>query len=239
MTTGCNKNATTITNKKPSPQKNTLIEILQHPLFKKIEKIILPILEKNSAHDFSHSLRVAKNALLIAQQERGDPETLVAAALLHDIVSIEKNHPDRHKSSSLAAEKSKEILEQIGFPPEKIPATLDAIKCHSFSANLTPQTHDGKIFQDADRLDGLGAIGIARAFATGGRFNSKIYSHKDPLAEHGRSPDDKKYMVDHFFIKLFKLPEKMWTNTGKALARDRILYMQNFLKTLQNEVESL
>lgn len=193
--------------------------------------------EADAAHDASHSLRVAKNALEIAQTEGGDPEILVAAALLHDICNLKKSDPKAHLSAQLSCEQSKKILKQVTFPENKIPFVLDAIACHSFSAGLTPKTHEGKVFQDADRLDGLGAIGIARLFATSATFNSKFYAHEDPFLTRGRTPNDKLYAVDHFFVKLFKIPEKMQTQTGIDMAKKRIMLMKEFLKHLQTEVE--
>jgi len=237
MNTDCNATKKTITNEKSTEKSLLLKEILSRQIFKQIKAIVLPVFEKNATHDLSHSLRVAKNGLTIAAIEGGDNEILVAAALLHDIVSLEKNHPTAYKSSAMAAEKSKKILKKVGFPKEKIAITLDAILCHSFSAGLTPTTHEGKIFQDADRLDGLGAIGIARTFATGGRFNSTLYSEYDPFLRDDRTPNDKKIILDHFFVKLFKLPAKMWTKTGKALAHDRIISMHNFLRILEKEID--
>jgi len=160
----------------------------------------------------------------------------VIAALLHDIKNLDKNDPESYKSSQLSCQKSKEILTSIKYPEEKLALVLDAILCHSFSAGFTPQTLEGKIFQDADRLDALGAIGIARLFATSATFDSKLYSHKDPFLKHGRQPNDKKFAVDHFFAKIFKIPELMQTKTGKNIAEKRVIFMKEYLKILESEV---
>jgi uncharacterized protein len=133
-----------------------------------IRKIAEKASSADSAHDFSHSLRVLKNALLIAQTEGGDPEVLTAAAYLHDISNLPKNHPDSKMSSERSAELAAKILREHGFSEEKLALVKDAILCHSFSRGLTPQTHEGRIFQDADRLDSLGAVGIARTCMVGG-----------------------------------------------------------------------
>lgn len=236
--------ATAIFSKEQTLQKGSrMTEIFSSKkIFTKIHKAIPPHVFDDPVHDFSHSLRVAHNCIQIEAKERssfgknGDPEILLAAALLHDIGNVEKNHPKAHLSSQFSAEQAEIILRSVGFPSEKIDETLDAILCHSFSAGLTPQTYNGKIFQDADRLDGLGAIGIARLFATGARFNALLYSRNDPFLEHGRTPNDKDYMVDHFFVKIFRIPEKMQTKTGKLMARERVAVMKAYLNTLKNEI---
>ena len=173
----------------------------------------------DSAHDFSHSLRVLKNALKIAETEGGDPEVLTAAAFLHDIANLSKDHPESKMSSERSAARAQEILKELGFAPGKLAAVHDAILCHSFSRGLTPQTLDGRIFQDADRLDGIGAIGIARAFAVGGALQRPITS-----------------TLDHFEAKLFQVEKKMQTETGRALARERTKTMRDFVATLESEI---
>jgi uncharacterized protein len=213
-----------------------LSRFLQTVFFKDLYEIIKPVIEHDPAHNFEHSLRVAKNSLEISQIEGGDQEVLVTAAFLHDIILFKKNHPDARKSAELSARKACAILEKLNFDKSKLQTTHDAIMCHSFSAGLTPKTLEGRVFQDADRLDALGAIGISRLFITGASFGSKIYCKNDPFAQEGRALSDKKYMIDHFFVKLFKIPEKMQTQTGKLLAQKRVAYMKTFLTKLQKEI---
>ncbi|HUJ28829.1 MAG TPA: HD domain-containing protein [Myxococcales bacterium] len=188
------------------------------------------------AHDFSHSLRVLANALRIAQTEGGDADVLTAAAYLHDIANLPKNHPDARLSSERSANQAEAILREHGFAEERIAKVKDAILCHSFSRGLAPQTLEGRIFQDADRLDALGAIGIARTFAVGGAVQRPLYHREDPFLESGRAPDDRANTLDHFWIKLFKLGATMQTATGKQLAADRIGRMQRFVAELRDEI---
>src|SRR5690349_1779816 len=145
-----------------------------------IRKLAEEAAAADPAHDFTHSLRVLANALKIADSEGGDREVLEAAAFLHDIANLPKNHPESHLSSERSAAHAEQILRDYGFSEEKIAKAKDAILCHSFSRGLTPQTLEGRIFQDADRLDALGAIGIARTFAVGGATNRPLYSADDP-----------------------------------------------------------
>jgi len=204
-----------------------------------IRRIAKQAAAADPAHDFSHSERVLANALKIAAEEGGDTDILTAAAFLHDIANLPKNHPESHLSSGRSAEQAEKILREHGFPIEKIARTKDAILCHSFSRGLTPETHEGRIFQDADRLDSLGAIGIARTFTVGGATNRPLYELEDPFMDNGRAANDKANTLDHFFVKLFKLGEKMQTPTGRKLAEERILRMRRFVEELRSEISNL
>ena len=127
------------------------------------------------------------------------------------------------------------FLSSIEYPEKYHPAIVHAIECHSFSANIEAKTIEAKIVQDADRLDGLGAIGIARCFATSGVLKRSFYSMEDPFCE-SRVPNDLQFTVDHFFQKLFQTIETLKTKSGMEEGRRRSLVMQNFLSTLKIEI---
>jgi uncharacterized protein len=188
------------------------------------------------AHDFQHILRVLANAGQIAEKEGGNLRLILIATLLHDHCNLPKSDPNSHLSSQYSADHAKRRMEEAGFSQEHIAIVYDAILCHSFSLGKTPTTLEGKILQDADRLDGLGAIGIARCFATAGLRNAPFYSTDDPFCERGRAPDDKKNAVDHFYKKLFKLKDLMQTPTGKMLAAAREETMRHYLSSLKSEI---
>ena len=137
----------------------------------------------------------------------------------------------------MAAEKAIEYLASIDFTNEKLSAVHHAIVAHSYSANVEAETLEAKIVQDADRLDSLGAIGIARCFTVGGAMHRSVYNVDDPFCEN-RDPDDYSYTVDHFYNKLFKLPEVMHTYAGRQEAESRVLFMKEFMKELDREVGS-
>ncbi len=111
----------------------------------------------------------------------------------------------------------------------------DAIRDHSFSQKKIPNTIEGKILQDADRLDALGAIGIARVFATSGSLKRPFYDIDDPFCKK-RNPDDKIWAVDHFYKKLLTLESLMNTKSGKAEAKKRTEILKEFLKQLKDEI---
>ena len=121
------------------------------------------------------------------------------------------------------------------FPAEKIEAVCHAIAAHSFSAQIAPLTTEAKIVQDADRLEALGAIGLARVFAVSGALGVALFDAEDPLAQH-RPLDDKRYALDHFQTKLLKLPQTMQTVRGKQLAQHNAQFLVEFMAKLSAEL---
>ena len=188
----------------------------------------------DGAHDIAHILRVFRNAMRILREEGGHGEVLAAAVLLHDCVSVEKNSPLRAQASRLAAEKASGLLRDIGWAEIDIAAVAHAITTHSFSANSPPETLEAKILQDADRLDAIGAIGVARCFYIGGRMNSLLHDVADPAAEH-RPLDDSRFTLDHIPAKLFKLANGFQTDAGRRLAAQRHVRLVEFRRQFLEE----
>ena len=190
---------------------------------------------EDPAHDWPHIGRVIATCRKLAAGESVDLPCLLAAAYCHDIVNLPKNHPDRSRASELAAEKAAPFLEQSGFSASETQKIQRIIIEHSFSKGLKPSSLEAAIVQDADRLDTLGAIGVLRCASVNTQMKSSFYEPFDPLAEN-RELDDKKYMVDHYFVKIFKLPEMMNTPKAKVEAQKRVEYMKHFLDTLMGEI---
>ncbi len=193
------------------------------------------IMDNDSAHDFDHVMRVYKNAQKICKKEKANKKLVLCATLLHDIVSYPKSDKRSKMSSTESAKKSKIILKRYDFSNDEILIISDAIRDHSFSQNKTPQSIVGKILQDDDRLDAIGAIGIARVFATGGSLKRPFYNLDDPFCKT-RKPDDKTWTVDHFYQKLLKLESLMNTKSGKMEAKKRTKVLKEFLNQLKQEV---
>jgi uncharacterized protein len=195
--------------------------------------------QEDGSHDLGHFTRVWKSAAYINQEEGlgADPLILLTAAYFHDLVSLPKNHPDRTQSSRLSAEKTAQLLKEYfaGFPPEKIGGVYHAIHAHSFSAKVEPRTAEARILQDADRLEALGAIGLARVFYTAGKLNQRMFEPRDPMALH-READDQVFALDHFSIKLLKLPALMNTHTGRRIADVNADYLRGFLGKIGTEI---
>lgn len=187
------------------------------------------------SHDWAHIGRVAATAKKLCQGTNAKVECVLAAVYCHDLVNLPKNHPDRAKASELAAEKAEPLLRESGFSEEEISIIKTAVIEHSFSRGLKPSIIESAIVQDSDRLDALGAIGILRCAAVNTQMKSKFYDPFDPFAED-RPLNDKVFMVDHYFEKLFKLPELMITDAGKKEGQKRVDYMKNFLQELGKEI---
>lgn len=188
----------------------------------------------DASHDLGHLLRVTLWTVRIG----GDgvvPREAVAAGLLHDYVNVPKNSPDRARASELCAEAAEPLLATAGFDGQSVRRISDAIRDHSFSRGATPTHPLGRALQDADRLEALGAIGIARTFATGQRMGAKFFEETDPFAAN-RELDDIAFSVDHFYKKLLGLPDTMLTEAGRAEGRKRAQLLRDFLVALGDEL---
>lgn len=206
------------------------------PIEKSLERKIAEIASaEDPAHDLLHFRRVVKIAKQICAEENAKPEVVIPAAWLHDFVIVPKNDPRRKQASQLSAEGAVRFLRELSYPEVHLDEIAHAIAAHSFSANIEAKTLEAKVVQDADRLDGLGAIGIARCFATAGLLKRPFYSEFDPFCET-RDPDDRKFTIDHFFAKLFKTAETLNTQAGREEGARRVEAMKDYLKILASEI---
>ena len=187
------------------------------------------------AHDMLHVRRVVANAKRLASSEGARLDVVVPAAYLHDVVMIPKTDPRRRQASRLSAAEAGVFLREIGYPPNLIADVEHAIEAHSFSARVDARTLEAKVVQDADRLDALGAIGISRCLMLSGMTLRPIYFSEDPFGEN-RVPDDSTNALDHFFVKLLRLPELMQTPSGRSEADRRLRIMRDFLSALESEI---
>ncbi|CAK9885312.1 MAG: putative protein YedJ [Candidatus Erwinia impunctatus] len=208
--------------------------------FKQLLTEIMP--QDDKAHNIHHLSRVWANARRIMQQQNQQADELVvlAASYFHDVVNLPKNDPQRHLASYQAAQKTREILQLhfTDFPATLYDAVCHAVHAHSFSAGVTPLTLEAKIVQDADRLESLGAIGIARVFYVSGALQRELFDDEDPLAKH-RQLDDSRWSLDHFQKKLLRLPETMQTETGKQLAQQDVHFLVMFMAKLSAELSGI
>ncbi|HYF65305.1 MAG TPA: HD domain-containing protein [Herpetosiphonaceae bacterium] len=187
------------------------------------------------AHDSGHIGRVVAAARSLALAEGAEPAVVLPAAWLHDCVSVPKDSPLRAQASRLAAEAATAFLAEIGYPAEHLAPIAHAIEAHSFSANLAPATLEARVVQDADRLDALGAVGIARCLMLSGALGRRLYDPAEPFPR-GRALDDTLNTIDHFYCKLLGLAERMQTAAGRAEAERRTAAMRAFLDQLESEL---
>jgi len=186
-----------------------------------IEKIVIDTLGFEPVHGFPHIERVMKIAFKLAEDfKEVDPLALKLAVLLHDIGRVEEETLRKHHAI-LSAEMAKKLLVQYGFSQEIIDKVVDAILAHSFTLKYTPKTIEGRILSDADKLDALGAVGIMRVFMES--------------AYRGRTLEE---AINHFYEKLFKLKDLMWTEKAKKMAEKRYKFMVYFLDRLEKEIEA-
>ncbi len=187
------------------------------------------------SHDFLHVLRVTENARRICEGEGADPSIAVPAALLHELFNYPKDHPASHLSGEVCAERALDLLRAEGWEPAQAEAIAYAIRVHPFSRGITPETREAKVLQDADRLDSIGAIGVARLFATCSTMGRPFYDPADPFCL-ARDPDDKQWGVDHFFRKLLKIPAGLHTETARRMAAQRAAFIEAYLRQLGEEI---
>lgn len=167
-----------------------------------------------SSHDDGHVTRVVKIARYLAEKEGADIEVVLKAAELHDLARDRPNHAV--ESAKLA----REILKSEGRCEEFVEAVAHAIEAHSFSGRIEPKTLEAKILSDADKLDAIGAVGVARAFLFSG--------------EKGRSIED---TLKHFEEKLFKLKDLLYTETAKKIAEKRHKFLVEFYYEILKELD--
>jgi len=192
-----------------------------------------------AGHDWHHINRVHTNALKIAKSEEVDQLTVELAALLHDIADAKFHGGDE----SIGPKKAREFLESLHVEKEIIGDVVNIIENISFKNSIdgnTFYTNEFAVVQDADRLDAIGAIGIARCFHFGGFKNNLIYNADIPPKLNMSKEEYKKSngtSINHFYEKLLLLKDKMNTKTGRKMAEERHQFMVNFLNQFMSEVE--
>lgn len=187
------------------------------------------------AHDMLHVKRVLNHALHILEVEPADAEIVIPAILLHELFNYPKGHPDSKQSGDVCAAYAAEVLDREHYPHSKREYVLDCIRNHSFSKGIVPDHLEGKVVQDADRLDAIGAVGIARLFATCSEMGTPFYCSNDPFG-HRRSLNDKQYGLDHFYVKLFHICDSLHTDTARQMAVVRTEFMESYIAQLQAEI---
>ncbi len=195
-------------------------------------------LTADSVHDFDHILRVLRLAERLAQEEGAELSVVRAAALLHDWGRAEAQRLGRDHAA-LAAERARELLQAAELSWRE--AVIHAIAAHRFRTDPQPQSLEAQVLFDADKLDALGAVGIARAFAYGGAHQQRIWAARAevdlPRWEAEGDDPGSHTPVHEFVVKLSRLPERLYTSTGRRLGVERLATMTAFFDRLDAEVQ--
>jgi len=205
--------------------------------FEKLKKNIQPYFEKGGSHGFDHTQRVYNLALKLSKNKKVDLEVIKASALLHDISRLKEDDNKIECHAEDGVRMAEKILRKMKFPEGKIEKVKHAIKVHRHSKRLKAETIEAEILQDADRLDALGAITIARMFSTGGKINRPMYNPKVPLTSEKVS---KGYYSDStihgFYNKILKIkPNTFNTEMAKKIAKERYKFVKEFVDRFLKE----
>jgi uncharacterized protein len=220
-------------------------------IINKLKEIVKQEMEgTDPSHDFLHVMRVYNLCLEIAKYEQNvDLEVLKVAALLHDIARLKEDFDNTRKIDHAieGAKMAESILARFNFSKEKIERVKECIISHRFRGNKEPETIEAKILFDADKLDVIGATGIARTFISVGMYKQKIYRDIDideyikenleGAKRNGKIIDLRKHSPNLEFETKFKyIPQKLYTKRGRELAKERIKYMEEFFERLKREI---
>lgn len=197
------------------------------------ERVIKALFQRNYSklhnipgHEFEHSFRVLELSLYIGYKLNANLKVLTISSLLHDLGRLIKGEKINH--NEVSSEIAEEILREIGLKSYIEPVKRCVVE-HSYSSNMSPSSIESAILQDADRIDALGAIGIARVFAYGGFLGRPIYNFIDPFSKEGS--------LKHFYDKILLLPKLMNTELAKRIALKRIKFVKYFLEEIKDEIE--
>lgn len=190
----------------------------------------------DAVHDFDHVRRVLALAERLGRAEGADLEIVRTAALLHDVA---RGHADRMigEHAQAGAEMARRLL--AGHPAEKVEAVAHAIAAHRFRAGPAPQTLEAKVLHDADKLDAIGAIGVARAFAYGGFEGQRLWAEVPPDYEESQASRHEHTPVHEYHMKLSKIRGRLLTQSARRLADERHAFMVAFFEQLNLEVQGL
>ncbi len=188
----------------------------------------------NPAHDWFHVERVYRLSESLACAEDADLETVRLAALLHDIGRRAEDEGRIENHAEWGADKATEILKAEGYNTAQRTAVRHCIRAHRYSTDPEPQTIEAKVLSDADNLDALGAIGIARTFTYGAQYERPLVNPELP-PESDNSPAGRT-SVNHLYKKILQLTDRMYTETGRERAQDRHAFVETYLKQLDGEL---
>lgn len=219
--------------------------------YQKVQEIVIKELtEADAGHDFNHVMRVYNLCIKLSKGIKDvDSEVLRLAALLHDIGGVKelKDNSGQTCHAEESAKMARKILKKFGYHQDKIDKVVHCILAHRYRTGIKAKTNEAKILFDADKLDALGAIGVARAYIWIGKNKAQIYANlslKEYIKENvvggkanGRIKDKTKHNpFFEFELKLKRLPKRLYTQNAKKMAKERLAYMKLFFNRLKKEI---
>ena len=208
-------------------------------IFSALEEEVKALLSRSpgGGHDWDHTCRVMRNAeRLLAEEPKADRETVLFAALLHDCARPEE-HASRGKvcHARRGAELAAELMKARGLPPEFCAEVAAIVRTHRYRDGSLPDTPEGRVVFDADKLDSLGATGLGRAFLFAGSCGARLHNTEaEALGGQPYGPEDTAYR--EYLVKLRHLPQVLLTPAGRRLAEERLRFMAEFFRRLDEEV---
>lgn len=190
--------------------------------------------EMNPAHDWHHVKRVQNLAETLLDEYDVDETVVRHAVLLHDIGRAREDAGEIDDHAAWGAREARTILADRGFDDGHIEAVCHCIRVHRYSNALEPETLEAEVLCDADNLDALGAVGVARCFSYGGERGETIYDPEIPPEADDTTTGAHQY--NHFYKKILDLPERMYTDAGRAIADDRAAFVESFLDRFDREI---
>jgi uncharacterized protein len=194
--------------------------------------------EQDSVHGFDHVLRVLHLVELIAPEVGADLEILHAAALLHDAVDAAPNAGGGRASHEIAsAEFARQVLGEEGWPEERIRAVEHCIRAHRFRSSESPQTVEAKVLYDADKIDDIGAFGVARTLGYAQQAGEPVFAEPSPrFLEHGeREPGEPHSAYHEYLFKLRRIVDRLHTEPARRIAAERFRITETFFEQLASE----
>jgi uncharacterized protein len=209
---------------------------MSFPFESRLRAFVADTIGIDPAHDILHVRRVVDNAKrFVVEEPEAVPEIVIAAAWLHDVIIDVPDDGPRGPSALDSARIASDFLRHEGLLPAlAIDSVHHAIAAHS-GQGPKPQTAEARVLHDADLIDSLGAVGLARCLIVGGRFGASLYDEEEPIAEN-RLLDDRRFIIDHFFKRLLLLENRFLTVAGQREARQRTLFLRTYLDTLAAEI---
>ncbi|MEF8871702.1 MAG: HD domain-containing protein [Haloarculaceae archaeon] len=187
------------------------------------------------AHDWHHVQRVETLAERLLEDVDADERTVRLAVILHDIGRTREDRGDIDDHATWGAREARSLLAERGVSEERIDAVCHAIRAHRYSSDQEPETLEANVLCDADNLDALGAVGLARSFTYGGERGQAIFDPGLPPAEDDTPGGSTQY--NHLHTKILDLPERMYTDAGRELAESRRAFIETFLDRFDREID--